>query len=170
MLGQTSLIFISRHFAYSNNQVWLNALYTVTQRPNSILVLRQFFRSLWKDFKSRFEGILNDLKRQKDLVQSHANQLHIHNYEVDRLKIFEQFDQVRMKRATEKKAFVVQWIAAPRTILDHEYLCDIRQQHYDATHRRTGQWILDHEEVKSWMGQQVPKSSSLWTTGIAGAG
>ncbi|KAM0431863.1 hypothetical protein ACHAPT_005115 [Fusarium lateritium] len=132
-------------------------------------MMRQFFRSLWKDFKSRFQGILNDLKRQKDLVQSHADQVHIHNYEVDRLKIFEEFEQARMKRAAEKKAFVVQWIAAPQTILDHEYLCGIRQQHYDATHRRTGQWILDHEEVKAWMAQQVPKSSSLWITGIAGA-
>jgi hypothetical protein len=125
---------------------------------------------LWKDFKSRFQNILNDLKRQKDIVQSHANQLHIQNYEADRLKIFGEFEQTRTKRFAERKAFVVQWIAAPQVILDHESLCEVRQQQYDATQRSTSQWILDHEEVKAWLAQQVPKSSSLWITAMAGAG
>ncbi|KAL6413086.1 uncharacterized protein AUP68_02584 [Ilyonectria robusta] len=133
-------------------------------------MLRQFFRSLWKDFKSRFQGILDDLKRQKDIVQSHAQQLHIHNYEVDRRKIFAEFEQARLKRSAEKQAFVVQWIAAPRTILHHESLCQIRQEHYEATQRRTGQWILNHEEIKAWLAPQVPKSSFFWISAMAGAG
>ncbi|KAJ3548577.1 hypothetical protein NM208_g941 [Fusarium decemcellulare] len=133
-------------------------------------MLRQFFRSLWRDFKSRFQGILNDLKRQKEIVQSHANQLHIQHYEADRLKIFEELEQAHKKRLSEKRAFVAQWIAAPQVILDHEHLCQVRQEQYDATQRRTATWILGHEEVKTWLAPPVPKSSSLWINAIAGAG
>ena len=137
---------------------------------NVALVLRQFFRSLWKDFKSRFQYLLDDLRRQKDIIEGHANQIHIQNYESDRRKMLEEFDLARSRRAEEKKGFVIQWIAAPKSSLDHESLCAIRQEEYDATKTWTGRWILDHEEVKAWLAPQVPKTSTLWITAMPGAG
>ncbi|KLP15177.1 uncharacterized protein LW94_11398 [Fusarium fujikuroi] len=133
-------------------------------------MLKQFFRSLWKDFKTRFQSILDDLKRQKELVESHANRYHIHNYENDRLKMLAEFKEASVKRSSERKAFVSQWIAAPQAIIDHEHICETLRESSEATQRPMGQWILNHEDVKSWLDKTVPKSSTIWVTAIAGAG
>ncbi|KAF5532222.1 C2H2 C2HC zinc finger [Fusarium mexicanum] len=133
-------------------------------------MLKQFFRSLWKDFKTRFQSILEDLKRQKELVESHANRYHIHNYENDRLKMLAEFKEASVKRSAERKAFVSQWIAAPQTIIDHEHVCETLRENSKATQRPMGQWILNHEDLKSWLDKAVPKSSTIWVTSIAGAG
>ncbi|RKL34624.1 hypothetical protein BFJ72_g9356 [Fusarium proliferatum] len=133
-------------------------------------MLKQFFRSLWKDFKTRFQSILDDLKRQKELVESHANRYHIHNYENDRLKMLAEFKEASVKRLSERKAFVSQWIAAPQAIIDHEHICETLRESSEATQRPMGQWILNHEDVKSWLDKTVPKSSTIWVTAIAGAG
>jgi len=133
-------------------------------------VLRIVFRSLWKDFNSRFRHIINDLKWQKQLVGDHANQIHIQNYESDRLKLFEEFEQAREERSAQRKAFIIHWIGAPKTILDHESLCQVRQEFYDATQRSTAQWILENEDVKAWLSRPVPKSSTIWMNAVPGAG
>ena len=129
-----------------------------------------FFRSLWKDFNSRFRCILNDLKRQKEIVRDHANQIHIRNYESDRLKIFEEFEYTRAQRFAERKLFVIQWVGAPKTILDYESLCQVRQEQFDATQRWTGRWILENEEIKAWLAPPVPKASTIWINAVPGAG
>lgn len=133
-------------------------------------MLRQFFRSLWKDFDGRFKHLLSDMKRQKDVVESHANQIHIQNYESDRLKIFEEFEHTQTRRAEERYVFVVQWISAAAVIRDHEDLCAVRQEQYDSTNKMTGRWILNNEEVEAWLAPQVPKASILWINAIPGAG
>jgi hypothetical protein len=125
---------------------------------------------MWNDFKSRFQHLLDDLKRQKDIVEGHANLSHIQNYESDRLKMLEEFNQARMKRVTEKKTFVLEWIGAPRSILDHESLCAVRQEEYEYTKTWTGRWILSHEDVQNWLATSVPKTSILWITAMPGAG
>ncbi|KAI1647683.1 uncharacterized protein F4817DRAFT_336508 [Daldinia loculata] len=133
-------------------------------------MIKLFFRSLWKDFNSRFQHIISDLQRQKALIESHANQIHICNYESDRVKIREEFEQARASRAAEKKAYVLQWIMAPKTVLDHESLCSVRREQLDITGQQTAQWILKNNEVEAWLASQVPKSSTVWLSGIAGAG
>ncbi|KAI1128502.1 hypothetical protein F5Y10DRAFT_292051 [Nemania abortiva] len=133
-------------------------------------MLQQFFRSLWKDFNSRFRSILNDLKGQKDLLESHATQIHIQRYEADRLKIFEEFEQVQAMRASQKKSFVVQWIAACNAIQDHESLCAIRREEHIATNSWPGLWIIYHGDVEAWLAKGIPKASILWITAIPGAG
>ncbi|KAN0113190.1 NACHT domain containing protein [Hyaloscypha variabilis] len=152
--------------------IWSNILNFHVQalRIFSQSMLRQFFRSLWKDFDSRFKHLLNDLKRQKEVVESHANQIHIQNYESDRLKIFEEFEHAQARRAEERYMFVMQWISAAAVILDHEDHCAVRQEEYNATNHWTSRWILSNEEIEAWLAPQVPKSSMLWINGIPGAG
>ncbi|KAI1657699.1 hypothetical protein F4813DRAFT_389436 [Daldinia decipiens] len=62
-------------------------------------MIKLFFRSLWKDFNSRFQHIISDLQRLKALIESHANQIHIWNYESDRVKIREEFEQTRASQS-----------------------------------------------------------------------
>ncbi|OQU97597.1 NACHT domain-containing protein [Cladophialophora immunda] len=132
--------------------------------------LRQLFRSLWKDFKSRFQHLISDLQRQKGLVESHANQLHIQQYEEDRLRIFAEFEQAQKTRSEQRFTSVMQWISAAPVIQDHEHFCGIREGQFKDTGKRPGRWILNHPEVQAWLSPQVPKSSILWVLAIPGAG
>ncbi|KAF3057116.1 Vegetative incompatibility protein HET-E-1 [Daldinia childiae] len=133
-------------------------------------MIRLFFRSLWKDFNGRFHHIISDLKRQKALVESYATQIHIQNYEYDRRKTQEEFEQAQAHRTSEKKAYIMQWMMAPKSLLDHEFLCSVRKEQLDVTNRQTAHWILQHNEIEAWVAPQVPKSSIIWLSGIPGAG
>ncbi len=114
--------------------------------------------------------MLNDLKRQKEIVGDQADQIHIRNYESDRLKIFEEFEHTRAQRSAERKSFVIQWVGAPKTILNYESLCQIRQEQFDATQRWTGRWILNNTEIEAWLSPPVPKASTIWINAVPGAG
>jgi hypothetical protein len=70
----------------------------------------------------------------------------------------------------EQYTFVIQWISAASVIRDHEDLCAVRQEQYDATKKKSGQWILSNEEIEAWFALQVPKASTLWINAIPGAG
>lgn len=137
---------------------------------NAIQVIRNFFRSLWKDFNTRFQHIIADLKRLKELVRDYADQFHIQTYEADRLRLLNDVEEAQESRRREKKVFVNRWIEAPETAPDHEYYQSVRQEQYIATNRNTAEWILQHADVKPWLSSRVPKSSVLWIHAIAGAG
>lgn len=135
-----------------------------------LTVLRTFFRSLWKDFNARFQHIINNLKCHKNLLRDYTNQIHIQNYEMDRLKILEEIEQSQTARSAERRIFVARWIAAPQVLLDHEHLCSVRHGEYEATGRHIGQWILEQGQVKAWLAPQVPPTSALWISAIPGSG
>lgn len=135
-----------------------------------VIVLGQFFRSLWKNFNSRFKHILNDLKEQKAIVEGHANQLHIQHYESDRLEDQQKFEQAEKRRAVENQLYVVEWIQACHPMDDHEAMIKIRESQHDLTNKYPGTWILQNQEVKNWLAPSVPKESTLWINAIPGAG
>lgn len=133
-------------------------------------MLHIFFRSLWRDFRSRFQHILNDLAKHKDLVESHANQIHIRNYASDRARIFQEFERISKHTADEKYQYVLHWLNAPAAVGIHEDLVTMRNDFFKATNVKTGQWIIHDEKVKSWLNLDVPKTSTIWIQGIPGAG
>ncbi|KAK8867413.1 C2H2 domain-containing protein [Apiospora arundinis] len=134
-------------------------------------LLQTFFRSLWKDFNAKFQHILNDLKRLKELVRDSADQLHIQHYEADRLRLLDEIEQAQKSRSVERQVFVTKWIEAPETDSDHEHFQSVREEERKATRREMGQWILDHSDVADWLApQQIPKASALWINAVPGAG
>lgn len=133
-------------------------------------MLHTFFRSLWRDFRSRFQHILDDLAQHKFLVESHANQIHIRDSTADRARIFQEFERISTQTANQKYEYVLRWINAPTAVEVHEDLVTMRNDFFKATGVQTGQWIIHDEKVKGWLDLDVPKTSTLWVHGIPGAG
>jgi len=126
---------------------------------------RQAFRSIWKDFNSRFEHILRDLRRHKELIESQATALHFQQYQADRQIIFEKFELLEIAETKRKYSAVLQWFAGADSLLDHEDTCKVRHEF-----PTTGHWILKHSKYSTWRMDDVPRTSTVWLNGIPGAG
>lgn len=142
-------------------------------------VWRQVFRSVWSDFKTRFNSILESLRRHKELIRSKAAALHyeqyqhdsqetmrhIQQYEQDREIMIEKLEILEAAESSRKYNEVIEWIAGAPTHLDHEAFCAAREDY-----KGSGDWILKQEKVQNWREEDIPVSSILWLNGIPGAG
>ena len=136
--------------------------FTLTQH----LVWRRFFRSMWKDFGTKFNGILKSLDRHKRLVESRAT---IEQYRVYRENVTEmqsKLDELIAEEHNKKRKAVKEWLAVgSQPQQDHQAYLETRKEFPS-----TGHWILKHELVKDWMESDNPSSPLLWLTGMPGAG
>lgn len=143
-------------------------------------VWRQIFRSMWKNFDSRFKSILEALSRHRQLIAYQADLLHHQQYQLDRTAMLRHIHQYREHRARDikdqeqreeaeaqrKHREVLQWFcAADTTASDQEVFSNKRRQYSG-----TGDWILENEKVKNWLEEDTPMSSILWMNGKPAAG
>ena len=143
-------------------------------------VWRQIFRSIWKDFGTRFNQILEGLSRHKQLIVEQAALLHFQQYREDSQKALlyiQQYEQDRSERIMLLKAQeeekmkrkyrdLLEWFSAAKTTAqDHQTFHDIR-----CKYAGSGGWILKDEKIQNWMGVDTPVASVLWLNGIPGAG
>ncbi|KAF2096252.1 C2H2 domain-containing protein [Rhizodiscina lignyota] len=103
-------------------------------------VWRQIFRSVWKDFKTRFHNQYHrDRQSLKKREEAEANQSYV---------------------------VVIDWFAgASSNVEDHEAHRSIRK-----ASKASGNWILRHPKIENWRESDIPVSSLLWLKGIPGAG
>ncbi|CAG8955427.1 hypothetical protein HYFRA_00010292 [Hymenoscyphus fraxineus] len=143
-------------------------------------VWKQIFKSVWKDYKTRYQSVLNNLQQHKALLAEHATLLHMEQYQSDNqyirghiqvhelnhqelLRKLEYQEQAELKR---KQSEVLSWFSAASTTLkEHEEFRVVRN-----TSAGNGSWILKNEKVNNWMELDTPESSVLWINGIPGAG
>lgn len=150
--------------------------------------MQQFFRTAWKDFKSRFRHILGDLQRHKSLIESHANIIQIQEAQEARdatkdvfskllhdntLQVQEalaareathdSFMKVFQSNRDNQHVFVQNWLSPVNVKVDQEGYIAMR-------HGDTGQWILNNDAIKSWMDPNDQTMPIVWLTGIPGAG
>lgn len=128
-------------------------------------VWRQVFRSAWKDFKTRFQHIVDGLHHHRELIESQANLLHIRQYQADRLAMVAQLDSLEETERQKKYVAIMAWILGVDTKLDHDSACEAR-----TGYPRSGRWILRNFEFQNWKEADTPVSSILWLNGIPGAG
>ena len=140
---------------------------------------KQLWRSVWKDFQTRFKRLLEGLGRHRELIQSQANLLHFQQYQMDREKLLLQVQQYETDREIfiedlekrekieheEKYMAVRKWLSGAESSLDHEDACSAWHQYPG-----TGKWILKNEHIQNWREASSPRDSSLWINGIPGAG
>lgn len=127
--------------------------------------LKQFFKPLWKDFRSKFGHLLADLARHKVTIESHAQQMHIQQYMTDREEIFRCFEEIKRGEDRKKYLLVREWLDATDPEADHENALKVRQDF-----PKSGMWIFDNKNVRDWRLASPPKSSILWISGKPGAG
>jgi hypothetical protein len=128
---------------------------------------------MWKDFKTRFDGILSSLKRHKAVIDSRATLAHYRDYRDDMQKYRDDMGKLNKKlddriADEEKKKLkaVSNWLAeGQQQQTDHETFSHTRR-----ASPGTAQWIFKNEFVKEWLESSRPGNPLVWITGIPGAG
>jgi hypothetical protein len=120
---------------------------------------------VWKDFKTRFQNILDRLRRHREVIGSQANLLHFQQYQLDRTKMLEGLRRSENERRQKNYKEALEWISGADTNLDHESACAARSEYPGS-----GRWILKHSKLQNWKEAGEPVSSILWLNGIPGAG
>lgn len=122
---------------------------------------KRIFHSIWKNFDTEFTGILNSLRRHKDLVERRASLSQFHRYQIDMLEIKTKLDEVLTAERKKKLLSVKEWLAvSSQTETDQVRFNGIRREY-----STTSKWILDREHVKHWIEADVPTTPcELWPT------
>ncbi|RAR00183.1 C2H2 domain-containing protein [Stemphylium lycopersici] len=142
---------------------------------------------MWKNFDSKFSGILKSMSRHKSFVEANATIVQYRLYQADTADTTRKFDETlaqhRLYQADiadmkqkldetlanehEKKLRAVkEWLAVgSQPQIEHDRYRQIRKHHAS-----TAQWILQNGVIKHWRESDVPKSPILWMHGIPGAG
>jgi hypothetical protein len=150
---------------------------------------QKLFKAFWKDFNSRFKGILQDLQRHKHQISVQAGLRHyadsirhVQQYQLDIQTLWAKLDLQEEQRRRDNFLRVIDWLAVPRGAVarregtnaeqateqdeDHDKKCQLRE-----ANPGSGDWIMETEKMKNWIaGDDVPSSSIMWLTGIPGAG
>ena len=132
------------------------------------------FDSLWKTFESRFQAILQSLRRHRDLIDQEASTNNIVEAKVWRAQQLELIRQWRVERSedldrAERERLSAQmreaviWFGAPQ-----------EQEHIHARLTRAcdgadGHWALREPMIMSWLDQSRD-NQFLWLHGKPGAG
>ena len=126
---------------------------------------KQFFRSSWKTFNTKFRCILSNLSRHKNLIESQASLAEFEQSQLARLAAQNSFEQIAKGEKSRRLMAVIEKIHPPNSLNDHEQAVEIRQEHPD-----TGRWILEVGQLKRWMDPLATDVLILWVNGIPGAG
>ena len=133
------------------------------------------FDSLWKTFNLRFQGILENLRKHRDLIDAEANAIsiveakawrstqldHIRRLRVDRAN---EIDKAERERLASQTREAVAWFGA------NEGQEDIFAKISDACDSSDGHWIFKESIINSWLGQGGRDDSVIWLNGKPGAG
>ncbi|XPS76188.1 hypothetical protein M3J09_008244 [Ascochyta lentis] len=147
-------------------------------------VWNRFFRSAWKNFDTKFGGILKNLDRHKEFVENCAQlaqyQLYQDNivdmrmassnrfqqYQQDVIEMNVKLDELVAEQHLKKMKAVTQWLAVGQLAQeDHKVHRRIR-----STYSNTAHWILSNEHIKHWAEADLPAKPVMWMNGIPGAG
>ncbi|KAH0841037.1 hypothetical protein FOPE_06274 [Fonsecaea pedrosoi] len=140
---------------------------------------KHLFRSAWGDFNTKFEGILRNLNRHGQLIESQFNLLQARQHEAHQTEVLRAIldveQEVRLARELIEKEEKIRkqeqlsairvWIGGNTTCDSHESAKSAREEY-----AQTGLWITQKEKVSSWLADDLPRSPILWMHGIPGAG
>lgn len=116
---------------------------------------------MWKDFDTKFGGILKSLGRHKSLVECRGTLAHYQRYREDMTELKSKINEMIDEEQTKKMLAVKEWLAVgQQPQQDHDTFSRVRRQYTTTT-----RWILNNELVKKWMGPDVPDSPVLWIHG-----
>jgi hypothetical protein len=133
------------------------------------------FLSLWKDFGSRFESIIESLKKQRDFVDAEAASINIVEAKEARKKALDEIQDRSRREAdsierNEKAATIAQlqhsvaWLSVDDSLQDDELDRISRRRHDE-----TCVWISREPRIIDWLTDDT-KQTLLWANGKPGSG
>ncbi|KAF7952570.1 uncharacterized protein EAE97_002067 [Botrytis byssoidea] len=171
--------------AFDNNIEFQQSLATVYtnilefhQRTHKFLRQRAWhviFLSFWKDFGSRFDSIINSLKKHRDFIDIEAASFDIVESRESRVKMQEDI-QLRLKRDLEMVEEIEKNAKATR--LQHAiawFTLDGKNQETEhdriskKRHDKTCEWMAGEQQFKSWIESNT-EDPCLWLHGKPGSG
>lgn len=138
---------------------------STVQKLKVSLAWKQLFRSAWKDFKTRFQHILDDLANHQALIERQASIIQIEEARTERAHVRNQFMIIEENAQKKRRLDVINWLSAVDSILDQEDSATVRHEYPS-----TGKWILHNVKIKSWMDPKNSMIPIMWINGIPGAG
>jgi hypothetical protein len=122
------------------------------------------FLSLWKDFESRFKGILNSLRKQRDFLDAEAVSFDIVEAQNWRIKMEEWIKRREAEAKIAQLSHSIAWLAVDDSV--QETLLELRS---DRQYRGTCEWVAKVPQMISWNTDDC-NEPTLWLKGIPGAG
>ncbi|TVY65596.1 Vegetative incompatibility protein HET-E-1 [Lachnellula suecica] len=133
------------------------------------------FTSLWKDFQSRFQGIIDSLKKQRDFVDREAASIDIVEAKEHRLRTqqdmahrekdwAERLDQNERSAKSSQLRHSIEWLAVDEKNQEDSFA---RISH--RRHDETCQWVMREAQMIEWV-KNGSKRPVLWLNGKPGAG
>jgi len=143
-------------------------------------VWKQLFQATWKTFRTKFSGLLENIRRNQHLVESQANLIQFKQLKEANLAHFEQLFQelhaARLKAEAESRSIedmeksrrlgtLRAWLSAAPASSDYENF--IRKL---KDYPESGLWLANDDRIQSWLNPDTCGSPLLWVNGIPGAG
>jgi hypothetical protein len=127
---------------------------------------RQLFNATWKTHKSKFGGLIDRMKRHRELVESQASLSQIRAFQEARQKEDERYETEVSNEELRRKKDVYLWLKPVNMDNEQFNLNSLRAQY-----PRTGQWLIKNEVFKKWLDPKFPTLPTLlWLNGQPGAG
>ncbi|KAH0537608.1 hypothetical protein FGG08_005600 [Glutinoglossum americanum] len=126
---------------------------------------KQLFHATWKTFRTKFSGILANLRRHKTLVESQANLIQFTEIQKTRAAAEAQVRSMRKTELRQMRMEVRSWLSSADSDMDHESVAKVRVDYPD-----TGRWLLKQSQVRAWCDPDSSSIQLLWLNGIPGAG
>ena len=120
------------------------------------------FDATWKQFRTKFERILNNMNQHKDLIEKKASLMEYEEARESRLKsekLGEQQEDLRRKMQLQT------WLAGANVCSGQE-----RGQTARCNHPQSGRWLLLKAPLRAWFDPKCYTTPLLWIHGIPGSG
>ena len=130
---------------------------------------------MWKTFHLRFQGILESLRKHRDLIDAEANAINIAEAKAWRSTQMDHIRQWRADRAydiekTERERLASQTKEAAAWFGANEGQEDIFAKFSNACDASNDHWFLKDRIVVPWLGEGGRDYSVIWLNGKPGAG
>ena len=132
------------------------------------------FESLWKTFHLRFQGILESLRKHRDLIDQEAHAINIaeskawRNDQLSQIRQWRTEQDDRIQRV-EKERLATNTRDAITWLNVGEDQNDVIAKLLNKYHGTNTHWALEEANVLSWLGKGA-ESPVLWLNGKPGSG
>lgn len=114
---------------------------------------------------ARFQSILENLRRHKNLVESQANLVHFEAAQVARSAAENNMRCLEAAVIKQQLLSVRDWLCSAKVLDDQDRYASVRSQQASF-----GKWLLNHRRMIAWLDSTSTSVPLLWLHGIPGAG
>lgn len=127
---------------------------------------KQAFHALWKNYRARFDGLIQNLARNRDLVDKEAASFDIVESKACRQRLLEDIDKREAERQEWQLRDTIAWLDLKGQDREQDELLD---RYLTSREAGTCEWILRHPVLSTWVDDDE-QEPLLWINGKPGSG